>query len=143
MPDDEDELGEGGQVEERGRSGRAKRMFSAGPPRDLEVVREGEVAQTPGMQRNGQRSQPNDADSADEGNKTWENEPQTGPQLQLFSLVLVIDKPDPDRSGVSRTSPYGMGSGRIEKVGICKGSCSGKMSVHHRPTHIGSEGIKY
>ncbi|KAJ9123837.1 hypothetical protein QFC24_003614 [Naganishia onofrii] len=103
MPDDEDELGEGGQEEERGRSGRAKRMFSAGPPRDLEVVREGEVAQTPGMQRNGQRSQPNDADSADEGNKTWENEPQTGPQLQLFSLVLVIDKPDP---AVNDELPY-------------------------------------
>lgn len=102
MPDDDDEAGEGGQEEERGRSGRAKRMFSAGPPIDLEVVREGEVAQTPGAQRKHQDSS-KDADLTDEGNKTLENELQTGPQLQLFSLVLVIDKPDP---AVNDELPY-------------------------------------
>ncbi|KAJ9107467.1 hypothetical protein QFC21_000920 [Naganishia friedmannii] len=102
MPDDEDEIEEGGQEEERGRSGRAKRMFSAGPPIDLEVVREGEVTQTPGSQRPSNHSS-NDTDSMEEGNKTFENEPQTGPQLQLFSLVLVIDKPDP---AVNDELPY-------------------------------------
>ncbi|KAJ9110438.1 hypothetical protein QFC19_001564 [Naganishia cerealis] len=103
MLDDEEEIGEGGQEEERGRSGRAKKMFSAGPPIDLEVVKEGEVAHTPATRRQSQHSQAQDGDATDEANKTLENEPQAGPQLQLFSLVLVIDKPDP---AVNDELPY-------------------------------------
>lgn len=100
MPDDEDDSGVGDapQEEERGRStGRANKMFTSGPPIDLEVVREGIVAATPtaATPTDGQLSR--DTDSlASEPDKTFESDSgNSGPPLQLFNLVLVIDKPDP------------------------------------------------
>lgn len=103
MPDD-DEEGEAPQEEERGRStGRANKMFTSGPPIDLEVVREGVVASTPpptsGTVTDNQSVQ--DTNSlASEPDKTFESDSATpaaesNPPLQLFNLVLVIDKPDP------------------------------------------------
>lgn len=101
MPDD-DEDGEAPQEEERGRStGRANKMFTSGPPIDLEVVREGVVASTPTTATPADGQSIKDTDSlVSEPDKTFESDagtptPESSPPLQLFNLVLVIDKPDP------------------------------------------------
>jgi hypothetical protein len=100
MPDDEDDVGgEPAQEEERGRpTARANKMFTSGPPIDLEVVREGIVAATPSSATptDGQPSRGDTESLVSEADKTFESDVGTsGPPLQLFNLVLVIDKPDP------------------------------------------------